>query len=107
MAAAVVLAGLLFFGVLFTPAYVRNYKLQSFVAALPQQAGADLPDARLREMIVTKAHEIGVPLEAGEIDIARSATGGHVEGIKVHYQVRVDFPGYTVNLHFYPGAGSQ
>jgi hypothetical protein len=27
--------------------------------------------------------------------------------IDVRYQVRVDLPGYTVNLHFYPGAGSR
>ena len=27
--------------------------------------------------------------------------------IDIRYFVTVDVPGYTVNLHFYPGAGSE
>jgi hypothetical protein len=40
-------------------------------------------------------------VRADDVRIKRSPEGLQIE---VRYAVRVDLPGYTVNLHFFPGA---
>ncbi|MBZ5583607.1 MAG: hypothetical protein LAQ30_15640, partial [Acidobacteriia bacterium] len=98
---------------IFAPIYLRNLRFQSFVAALPQRvaketaAGAPPSDDLLRTWVLDKAHRLDLPVTAGDVQIHRSPGVGLVERIEVKYLVRVDFPGYTVNLHFYPGAGSK
>ena len=42
--------------------------------------------------------------DIARVGIKRSAKGVRID---VRYIVRVDFPLYTVDLHFYPGAGSR
>jgi len=113
VAAAAVLAALAFFIMSFAPLYIRNLKLQSFVATIPQrvedqaQSGSPPSDDLLRDWVLDKARGLHLPVTADNIRIQRSPTGDHVERIDVHYLARVDLPGYTVNLHFYPGAGSR
>ena len=41
---------------------------------------------------------------ADNVHIERTADSVHIE---VRYLVRVDLPLYTVDLHFYPGAGNR
>jgi hypothetical protein len=123
VAAAAVLAALAFFLMSFAPLYIRNLRLQNFVAGIPQrvenqaQSGSPPSDDVLRDWVLDRAHGLGLPVKAGNIRIQRSPATARVEGIDVHYLrvdridvhylVRVDLPGYTVNLHFYPGAGSR
>ena len=52
-----------------------------------------------------KARQLNLPVTEDNVHITRSA--GRTLQIDVRYAVRVDLPGYTVNLHFYPGAGSR
>ncbi len=112
-AAVVVLAALAFFAAIFAPIYFRNVQLQSFVAAIPQrvadqtQAGTPPSDDLLRTWVIDKARQLNLPVSAGDVHIFRSPKDAALERIDVRYFVRVDFPGYTVNLHFYPGAGSR
>ena len=108
VAAAAVLAALAFFAILFAPIYVRNMHLQSFVTTLPQRAANQPPsDDQVRSWVLEKARQLDLPVEAGDVRISRAPGSGSIESISVHYMVRVDLPGYTVNLHFYPGAGSR
>jgi hypothetical protein len=113
VAAAAVLAALAFFAARFAPIYWRNIELQSFVTALPEraagraQSGSPPADDQVRAWVLEKARQLDLPVEAGDVRIFRAAGSGRMESIDVHYQVRVDLPGYTVNLHFYPGAGSR
>jgi hypothetical protein len=113
VAAAAVLAALAFFILSFAPLYIRNLRLQNFVAGIPQrvedqaQSGSPPSDDLLRTWVLDQAHGLDLPVTADDIRIQRSPTGARVERIDVHYFVRVDLPGYTVNLHFYPGAGSR
>ncbi len=112
-AAVAVLAALAFFVAIFAPIYFRNMRFQSFVAALPQRvaretaSGAPPSDDLLRTWVLDRAHRLNLPVTADDVRIRRSPNDGAVERIEVKYLVRVDFPGYTVNLHFYPGAGSK
>ena len=61
-------------------------------------------DEALRQNVLNKAHELDLPVKADNVHIMRSADGLRID---VRYFVRVTLPGYTVDLHFYPGAGSR
>jgi hypothetical protein len=104
-AAVSVLGALLGFAALFAPIYINNLKLQSFVAEITQGAGAgQQADAALREAVVAKANALNLPVTADNVHIDHTPQGLHID---VRYFVRVTLPGYTVDLHFYPGAGSR
>jgi hypothetical protein len=106
IAAAVgVLAALLGFGALFAPIYAGNLKLQSYVAEITHRVDMQSqPDESLRQSVLNRAHELDLPVKADNVHIVRSSDGLRID---VRYFVRVTLPGYTVDLHFYPGAGSR
>ncbi len=96
------MAGLL--GV-FTPIYLHNLQFQHFVGTLTQGVGDQtIPDAELRGLILAEAHKLRLPVTEDNVQIFRSP--GTIR-IDVRYLVPVELPGYSVNLHFYPGAGSR
>jgi hypothetical protein len=104
-AAAVVIAGLGFFGARLTPLYLRNFELQRYVAGLSDSAGSQTQSNDvLRDRILEKAAALGLPVTADNVRIKRAGEGVRID---VRYVVRVDLPLYTVDLHFYPGAGSR
>ena len=101
LAALVLMLGFL------APSYFHNLDLQNYVTGLTHGGSSQAaPDESLREEIVGKAHELNLPVSADNVRITRAADG-RLEHIDVRYMVDVSFPGYTVKLHFYPGAGSQ
>ncbi len=105
IAALVVVAGLALFGLKVVPIYIHNLQLQSFVgslAARPENLSQE--DGQLRSQVLDRAHALDLPVQPGNVQIVHS---GNVLRIDVRYIVRVDLPGYTVDLHFYPGAGSR
>lgn len=106
IAAAIgVLAALAGFGVLFLPIYVDNLRLQSYVAEITQSASANpRTDDQLKAAVVTKANELHLPVKADNVHVEHRPEGLRID---VRYFVRVTLPGYTVDLHFYPGAGSR
>jgi hypothetical protein len=104
-AGAAVLAILAFLAVRLIPIYVHNLELQQFVEKVAHRtAVAKNSDDVLRTWVLDKAADVDLPVKADNVQIQR--TGGAVR-IDVRYEVRVDMPLYTVNLHFYPGAGSR
>ena len=101
-AGALVLAVLLLFGVELIPLYYHAFQFQRFVSAATQRVeNQTKPDDVLRDWVADKAASLDLPVKAGDVHINRSPEGMQIE---VRYAVRVDFPGYTVNLHFFPGA---
>jgi Zn-dependent protease with chaperone function len=104
-AALVVLAGLIFFLALFTPYYLRNYQLQKFVSAVTQGVeNRTKSDDVLRTWVVERARQLNLPITEDEVHITHAPDGMRID---VRYFVKIDLPGYTVNLHFYPGAGTR
>ena len=104
-AGLVVLAILIFLGVRLIPIYVHDQQLQRFVAEITRQpASLSASDEVLRSWVLAKAADLDLPVAAGDIRIARAPGVVHMD---VRYVVPVSMPFYTVNLHFYPGAGSQ
>jgi hypothetical protein len=111
--AAGVLAVLALFAAVVAPIYYRDMQLQSFVRDLPRrvddviQAGSPPSDDLVRTWVLHEASRLGIPVKPDDVQVLRSAGSRQVERIEVRYFVQVDLPGYTVNLHFYPGAGSR
>jgi hypothetical protein len=104
-AAGVVLAALIFLLAVFAPYYVRNLRLQNFVSATTQRVEArTTSEEALRASVLDKARQLGLPVTADNVQVRRTPEGPRID---VRYFVRVSLPGYTVDLHFYPGAGSH
>ena len=104
-AAIAVLAALVGFTALFSPIYVHNLELQNYVAELTHNADAvRQDDDALRGNVLKKAGELDLPVKADNVHIERLPDGLRID---VRYFVRVSLPFYTVDLHFYPGAGSR
>lgn len=104
-AAIAVLAALAGFAALFSPIYLHNLELQNYVADLTHTSEALREnDDALRGNVLKKAGELNLPVKADNVHIDRSQDGLRID---VRYFVRVSLPFYTVDLHFYPGAGSR
>jgi hypothetical protein len=105
VAAVAVLAALLGFGAMFAPIYAGNLKLQTYVAEITHRVDSqNQSDEILRQNVLNKARELDLPVKADNVHIIRSSDELRID---VRYFVRVTVPGYTVDLHFYPGAGSR
>jgi hypothetical protein len=104
-AAILILIVLVIMGARLLPLYLDNMRLQSYVERITQDAeNRTRPDDALRVAVLEKAAFLGLPLKAENVRIKRSEDSMRID---VRYIVRVAFPMYTVDLHFYPGAGSR
>lgn len=100
-----VLGGLAFFGLRLLPVYLRNLQLQDFVEDVTQRVESRTqPDDLLRAWVLEKASALDLPVKANNVLVKRTQNDVRID---VKYVVRVDLPFYTVDLHFYPGAGSR
>lgn len=89
----------------FTPIYLHNLQLQDYVASLTQNVeNRTRQDGELRALILQKAHSLGLPVADDNVQIFRAPAAMRID---VRYEVPVTLPGYSVKLHFYPGAGSR
>jgi Domain of unknown function (DUF4845) len=101
-AAVLILIILAVLGARLLPIYLDNMRLQGYVEGIAQDASnRTRPDEALRVAVLDKAAFLGLPVKAGDVHIKRSDDSLKIE---VKYIVRVDFPMYTVDLHFYPGS---
>lgn len=100
-----VLAALGLFGAALVPLYYRNYQLQQFVSTATQRVeNRTKSDDLLREWVMDRAAALELPVKAGDVHITRSAAALRID---IRYVVPVNLPGYTVLLHFSPGAASD
>jgi hypothetical protein len=89
------------------PVYFRNLQFQNYVAQLTRSAAERAkPDDQVRLMLLDRAHRLELPVLADNVLIKRSPDGT-LQNLDIRYFVRVDFPGYTVDLHFHPAASSR
>lgn len=99
VAAAVgVLAVLVYVFIALTPPYAANLRFQRYLDALVETP--QTPEI-MQAAVVNHAAQLGLPVRAGDVRVSRAGKGVRVEII---YVVRVDFPLYTVDLHFHPSA---
>ncbi len=104
-AAIAILAVMALLFAVFAPYYFHNLALQNYVSGITRRPDvATTSDQELRSMVLRKARELSLPVSEDNVHISHSSKGLHID---VRYFVRVTLPGYTVDLHFYPGAGSR
>jgi hypothetical protein len=104
-AAVLILAGLVFLLADFAPFYLRNLELQNFVSEITRRVeNQTKSDDLLRTWVVEKARQLELPVTEDEVHVTHPLDGMRID---IRYFVKIDLPGYTVNLHFYPGAGSR
>lgn len=104
-AALLILAGLVFFLVTFAPYYFRNLEMQKFVSEITRrEENQNKSDDILRTWVLEKARQLNLPITEDEVHVTHPPDGMRID---IRYFVKVDLPGYTVNLHFYPGAGAR
>jgi hypothetical protein len=74
------------------------FSFHRFVSNLTHNVGiGDRSGDDLLGMVLAKARSLNLPVTASDVQIMRS--GGEVR-IVFRYVVKVDLPGYTVELHF-------
>ena len=78
------------------PVYVENYQLGQYVKALMH--ASDAGDDELRTAVIQHAHQLDLPVEAGDIQITRR--DGKVE-LDTRYVVQIDYPLYQVDIHLH------
>lgn len=96
---------MIFAGFKITPVYINNFQLQSYIQEqnpfwLTQHATAEA----IRNNIVAKAQDLGLPVAAEDVTVTSTAVRLIVT---VDYHVPVDLKVYTVELHFSPSAENQ
>jgi len=85
------------------PAFWRNLRLQRYVEGLTQTPGvAAQPPDHTRAQVAARAGELGLPVSSSDVRVEAAGASVH---ISVRYVMEVQFPGYTVKLHFAPSAG--
>jgi hypothetical protein len=98
VAGILVLAALGLFAAVLTPIYMRNFRFHEFVSGLTHNVETrERSGDALKGMVLAKALSLSLPVTASDVQITR--TGEDVR-IVVRYVVKVDLPGYTVELHF-------
>jgi hypothetical protein len=100
------LAAVIFIGVKTIPPYVNNFELQDHIQQLSIHLAVrsrPVTADEVRDEVLTFANDHGIPLEAGNVQVA---VASHVS-INLDYQVPVDLKVYTFMLHFTPSAENR
>ena len=96
---------LIYVGIKVIPVYVNSYEIEDYIRQqtpfwLTQRANADV----IRERILIKARELGLPIEADQIDVQASSAS---VAVTLDYRVPVDLKVYTWSLHFTSSAQNK
>jgi hypothetical protein len=104
-AGGIILSALVLAAVFLAPSYIRNIRLQQFLADMVQQPETyDIPPAMVQARVANAAAQLGIPVSPSQVKVTRE---GNSLLIEVRYFVRVDLPLYTVDLHFRARGGGR
>ena len=95
-----VLLVLVYVFIALAPPYAANLRFQRYLDGLVENPQA--PEI-IQAAVVNRAAQLGLPVRSGDVHVSREGNGVRVE---IVYVVRVDFPLYTVDLHFHPSAST-
>ena len=92
------------------PPELANYQFQDDLRNLSMTAGAqpNRPDEDMRNAVLAKAKEHEIPLTAAQVTVQHIGTpGAPAVYFAADYNVAVNLPGYSFNLHFTPSSGNK
>ncbi len=85
------------------PYFIRNLRFARAVEEIARSPEITaLGPERARAEVLEQAKRLGLPVAASDVQVEAAGAFMH---ISVRYVVEVDWPGYTVKLHFAPGGG--
>ena len=98
------LAAAVYVGAQVIPPYFANYQFQD---TLDNEARlgtySTKGDEVIRDAVFKRAQELELPLTAEDIKLERMGPSGNAAVmIEADYTVRIDLPGYPIDLHFHP-----
>ena len=104
-----VIALCVYLGAELIPVYYANYELQDLIKTeATLQTYTTKPEAEIQDGIYKKAQDLRIPLDKNQIKVQRHGfTGTGSLSIDAPYMVRVDLPGYPLDLHFDPSTSNQ
>jgi hypothetical protein len=102
IAAILVVAGMAGILLALAPVYFEDYKLRQYIRSLA--LGPNTLDDTLRSAILTRARQLDLPMDPGDVQITHPNGKLHLQ---LNYVVQMDFPLYQVDLHFHPSATSR
>ncbi len=101
--ALAILAGLTAMVVRLAPPYIQNWKFQRYLNSMAEEPANSAKEVAVMEaQVIGKALSLNIPLKVSDLEVEREDSRVHIKAL---YVVRVDLPGYTVDLHFRPEAG--
>ncbi len=103
VAAVLILAGLVGMAGVLAPPYVRNWRLQQYLNSLADDPNApSRPPQQIASEVSRQAASLGIQLDPSSIHVVTRDARLSIHAL---YVVRVELPGYTVDLHFRPEVG--
>jgi hypothetical protein len=99
-----VIAAVIYGSWLLIPPYFANYQFQDDIknTALHDMYGTK-SEEDIRQGVFKRAKALEIPLTEEQIKVKRTGNSGSGSLlIDVDYTVRVDMPGYPLDLHFHP-----
>ena len=101
IAGVAVLVAFALVAVAVVPPYLHNWRFQGYLDDVVQRP--QLPEI-MQATVVGQAAELGLPVRTGAVHVVRNGNGVRVD---IVYVVKVDFPLYSVDLHFHPSATTE
>jgi hypothetical protein len=105
----VVIAAVIYGSWLVIPPYFANYQFQDEIknTALHDMYGTK-SEEDIRQGVFKRAKALEIPLTEEQIKVKRIGNSGSGSLlIDVDYTVRVDMPGYPLDLHFHPSSENK
>jgi len=105
----VVIAAVIYGSWLVIPPYFANYQFQDDIknTALHDMYGTKTEED-IRQGVFKRAKALEIPLTEEQIKVKRIGNSGSGSLlIDVDYTVRVDMPGYPLDLHFHPSSENK
>ena len=104
------IVALVYAGFQIIPPELSNYSFQDDLRNIAMVGGANLrqTDQELVEAVIKKAQEHDIQLTPEQVTVQRIGTQGMLSVyVAADYNVPVNLPGYSFNLHFTPSSGNK
>jgi len=97
-----VIGAFVYVGAAILPVYYANYEFTEAVKTeATMQTYTTKTEAAIQDSLYKKAMDLGIPIEKERLRVHRTGNQGNGSlSVEALYVVRVNFPGYPLDLHF-------
>ena len=97
-----VIGVIVYIGVVILPVYYANYRFADIVRTeTVAETYSTKSEEAIQDSLYRKAVDLGVPIEKDQLRVHRTGNQGNGSlSVEAPYTVKVDLPGYPLELHF-------